>query len=71
VHAYCPNRAAILSPIDASAVAASVTEGAEGEGSTVQNTDLLYTKAYIDVDEWRDEPERHRYVHGGLLIRRW
>ncbi|OLT30204.1 hypothetical protein BJF79_09880 [Actinomadura sp. CNU-125] len=21
---------------------------------------------YIDVDEWRDEPVRHRYVHGGF-----
>jgi hypothetical protein len=22
--------------------------------------------AHIDVDEWRDEPVRHRYVHGGF-----
>src|SRR5205807_2518682 len=22
--------------------------------------------AYIDTDEWRDEPLRHRYVHGGF-----
>jgi hypothetical protein len=28
--------------------------------------DPLYTDPYIDVDEWRDEPERHRYVHGGF-----
>ena len=25
-----------------------------------------YTKPYIDLDEWRDEPVRHRYVHGGF-----
>ncbi len=25
-----------------------------------------YTKPFIDVDEWRDEPVRHRYVHGGF-----
>lgn len=25
-----------------------------------------YTQPYIDVDEWRDEPVRHRYVHGGF-----
>ena len=25
-----------------------------------------YTKPYVDVDEWRDEPVRHRYVHGGF-----
>ena len=21
---------------------------------------------FVDVDEWRDEPVRHRYVHGGF-----
>jgi hypothetical protein len=26
----------------------------------------LVGKPYIDVDEWRDEPRRHRYVHGGF-----
>ena len=25
-----------------------------------------YTKPYIDTDEWRDSPVRHRYVHGGF-----
>ncbi len=25
-----------------------------------------YDKPYIDVDEWRDTPVRHRYVHGGF-----
>lgn len=25
-----------------------------------------YTKPYVDVDEWRDDPMRHRYVHGGF-----
>jgi hypothetical protein len=29
-------------------------------------TDPLYTQPYIDVDEWKDEPLRHRYVHGGF-----
>lgn len=28
--------------------------------------DPLYTKPYIDIDEWRDAPIRHRYVHGGF-----
>jgi hypothetical protein len=28
--------------------------------------DPLYTKPYVDIDEWRDEPVRHRYVHGGF-----
>src|SRR4051812_13194593 len=25
-----------------------------------------YDKPYVDVDEWRDGPVRHRYVHGGF-----
>ncbi|MEX1009380.1 MAG: hypothetical protein WD271_16295 [Acidimicrobiia bacterium] len=25
-----------------------------------------YTEPSVDVDEWRDEPVRHRYVHGGF-----
>lgn len=25
-----------------------------------------FTKAYIDIDEWRGEPVRHQYIHGGF-----
>ena len=28
--------------------------------------DALFTQPYTDVDEWRDTPVRHRYVHGGF-----
>jgi hypothetical protein len=28
--------------------------------------DPLFTQPYIDHDEWRDTPVRHRYVHGGF-----
>ncbi|MFC1925062.1 hypothetical protein ACFLW2_00010 [Chloroflexota bacterium] len=28
--------------------------------------DPLYQKPYIDTDEWRDKPVRHRYIHGGF-----
>ncbi|HOW66876.1 MAG TPA: PKD domain-containing protein [Candidatus Paceibacterota bacterium] len=28
--------------------------------------DPLFTKPYVDVDEWREKPVRHRYVHGGF-----
>ena len=28
--------------------------------------DALFVEPEIDVDEWRDEPVRHRYVHGGF-----
>lgn len=30
------------------------------------NNDSLFIKPYIDTDEWRDLPIRHRYVHGGF-----
>lgn len=29
--------------------------------------DALYVEPFIDVDEQRDEPEPHRYVHGGFV----
>jgi hypothetical protein len=28
--------------------------------------DSVFAQPYIDTDEWRDAPERHRYVHGGF-----
>ena len=28
--------------------------------------DPQFTQPYVDVDEWRDEPVRHRYLHGGF-----
>jgi len=26
----------------------------------------MFDHPYLDVDEWRDEPVLHRYVHGGF-----
>jgi len=31
-----------------------------------ESDDPLFSKPYIDIDEWRDEPVRHRYIHGGF-----
>jgi hypothetical protein len=28
--------------------------------------DSLFNKPFIDIDEWRDVPVRHRYIHGGF-----
>ena len=28
--------------------------------------DPLFVEPFVDVDEWRDEPVRHRYIHGGF-----
>jgi hypothetical protein len=30
------------------------------------STDEVFMPQYVDVDEWRDKPVRHRYVHGGV-----
>ena len=30
------------------------------------SSDGMFTEPYVDVDEWRDRPVRHRYVHGGF-----
>jgi hypothetical protein len=30
------------------------------------DVDPLFAQPYVDVDEWRDTPVRHRYVHGGF-----
>jgi hypothetical protein len=28
--------------------------------------DDAFGKPFVDVDEWRDSPRRHRYLHGGF-----
>src|SRR5882757_3281208 len=38
-------------------------------GSTwdaIGSKDPDFAEPYVDVDEWRDAPVRHRYVHGGF-----
>ena len=29
--------------------------------------DPMFTEPFVDIDEWRNEPVRHRYVHGGFV----
>ena len=29
-------------------------------------SDPKFTEPYVDVDEWRDKPVRHHYIHGGF-----
>jgi hypothetical protein len=33
---------------------------------TFTTKDTLFKEPYVDVDEWRSVPVRHRYVHGGF-----
>jgi hypothetical protein len=30
------------------------------------SADPLFQQPTVDIDEWRDAPVRHRYVHGGF-----
>lgn len=50
--------------------AVSVAVQASGPASApalyTPEADPLFAEPYIDIDEWRDTPVRHRYVHGGF-----
>jgi hypothetical protein len=37
-----------------------------GAARPMRLTDPMFTAPFVDVDEWRDQPVRHRYVHGGF-----
>ena len=59
--------------VSASALAACQTAGqttgqtaAQIAGPAGPEADPLFNQPYVDVDEWRDTPYRHRYVHGGF-----
>lgn len=45
--------------------AAALSACATGN-ATAWASDPLFNQPYIDIDEWRDAPVRHRYVHGGF-----
>lgn len=36
------------------------------EAVSYESSDSLFSEPYIDQDEWRNEPVRHRYIHGGF-----
>jgi hypothetical protein len=38
----------------------------KGTDLAFKTQDTLFGKPYIDMDEWRDKPVRHRYIHGGF-----
>ena len=37
-----------------------------GKSWDFQYGDAAFTEPYVDVDEWRDQPVRHHYIHGGF-----
>lgn len=52
--------------LGAGVIAAGATAGKSIATSSDLYPDPLFTKPFIDIDEWREEPVRHRYVHGGF-----
>jgi hypothetical protein len=57
--------AVLLTPGHNAAAAASPSSAAP-KAETFGAADPLFKAPYIDIDEWRDAPVRHRYVHGGF-----
>lgn len=51
---------------DGRALHAQAADAATDSGYQFVYEDPLFKNMFIDVDEWRDEPVRHRYVHGGF-----
>src|SRR6266498_4638420 len=48
------------------ALAVTAMPALAAAGPNALYPDKLYTEPFIDKDEWRDQPIRHRYVHGGF-----
>jgi hypothetical protein len=59
--------AMLLAPMGTSLAAAEPTPPPlPPVGQLPEWTDTMFDKPYVDVDEWRDKPVRHRHVHGGF-----
>ena len=69
---WLPLRMAVLIAVVAGIVGVDVwpacaqQNGAAQQTNAAKSADQLFKEPYIDVDEWRDKPVRHRYVHGGF-----
>jgi hypothetical protein len=44
----------------------SLVQTSQELAKTFSTQDPTFKTPYIDIDEWRDKPVRHRYVHGGF-----
>ena len=43
-----------------------IGSGGRTIGQISAKPDTLFNKPYVDIEEWRDKPVRHYYVHGGF-----
>jgi hypothetical protein len=44
----------------------NLTELSKDLSKVFTTKDTLFREPYVDIDEWRNTPVRHRYVHGGF-----
>lgn len=58
--------AGAITPVLAETTPAPTASAATTPEPTAPAADPLFAEPYVDVDEWRDAPVRHRYVHGGF-----
>lgn len=66
INAACSSSTVIVDR-DAATSQLPATEADSGQrGHMFAYEDPLFRELFVDVDEWRDEPVRHRYVHGGF-----
>ena len=59
-------RAAPLLWLRMLALLSSIMACAQLHAEAASSPDPLFDQPYVDIDEWRDTPVRHRYVHGGF-----
>lgn len=78
--AFCkrPLKLPLMFPLVVCGVLATPVQAAPNRGNTAAApqspsapakapaADATFSQPYIDIDEWRDAPVRHRYVHGGF-----
>jgi hypothetical protein len=55
-----------LAGLPSAVMAAPAGESAPAAAPAADAPDPLFAQPYVDIDEWRDAPVRHRYVHGGF-----
>lgn len=56
----------LVAALFAAAASPSLITAGDKPAMTAQTADALFAEPYVDIDEWRDAPVRHRYVHGGF-----
>jgi PKD domain len=59
-------RTLMIAALLAATLAYSLPGIAQDKAAPAAAEDPLFTQPYTDIDEWRDAPVRHRYVHGGF-----